>query len=508
MPKHDIWLYAETEPNTYTVLFDGNWWMWSMSGMDMTYDVEVNLLANNFTRNWYIFWWWSTNKTWIVEYSDQQLVKNLTAENSGEVILYAQRMESEVPYTIEYYMENVAWTWYDLVETGAEQGVAGPTVVITWKIYTWFTLQTGAEVNITSGWIVPYYYDRNTYNLSVKDRDNVVVSEQLKYEQSIVLPPDPDWTWNTFLWWFEWEDQYTYTSTMPAKDLVIISKWIYGPHSVTFDTDWWTDIPVFTDDYWKPIPRPENPTKTWYEFVRWEPELPDTISWDDIVIKAIWKEVSEDKWWWSGWWWRSGWGSSGPGESTGDSWGDSTGEGEHGSAIDPIDGERPTTEVLIAYMWARNKWIIDTSRKDSDPDGYIPRWDMAELVVKFTEKVLGREIPSEIPSKCSWWDVSRERKSLQTKIYAEKACALWVMWIRMQNFMPNKILDRAEFGTILSRLLWWDKYDVVDATKTNLYYTRHLNALNKEWIMKQIENPENRKELRKRAWLMLMRVKF
>jgi hypothetical protein len=57
MPKHDIWLYAETEPNTYTVLFDGNWWMWSMSGMDMTYDVEVNLLANNFTRNWYIFWW-------------------------------------------------------------------------------------------------------------------------------------------------------------------------------------------------------------------------------------------------------------------------------------------------------------------------------------------------------------------------------------------------------------------------------------------------------------------
>jgi hypothetical protein len=100
-----------------------------------------------------------------------------------------------------------------------------------------------------------------------------------------------------------------------------------------------------------------------------------------------------------------------------------------------------------------------------------------------------------------------EWKSPETKLYAQKACALWVMWIRMQNFLPNKILDRAEFWTILSRLLWWDKYDVVDATATKLYYTRHLWALNREWIMTQIDNPEDRWELRKWAWLMLMRVK-
>ena len=93
------------------------------------------------------------------------------------------------------------------------------------------------------------------------------------------------------------------------------------------------------------------------------------------------------------------------------------------------------------------------------------------------------------------------------KVYAEKSCALWVMWIRMVDFMPNKILDRAEFWTILSRLLWWDKYDVIDATRTNPYYAKHLAALNREWIMKKIENPKDRKELRKWAWIMLMRVK-
>jgi hypothetical protein len=101
-----------------------------------------------------------------------------------------------------------------------------------------------------------------------------------------------------------------------------------------------------------------------------------------------------------------------------------------------------------------------------------------------------------------------EWKSPETKLYAQKACALWVMWIRMRNFMPNKILDRAEFGTILSRLLRWDRYDVVDATKTKLYYTRHLNALSERKIMTQIDNPEEKKELRKWAWLMLMRSRI
>lgn len=73
--------------------------------------------------------------------------------------------------------------------------------------------------------------------------------------------------------------------------------------------------------------------------------------------------------------------------------------------------------------------------------------------------------------------------------------------------MPNKYIDRAEFWTILSRLLWWNKYDVVNATKTNAYYTKHLQALNLAGIMKQVDNPVSRMELRKWAWLMMMRVK-
>jgi hypothetical protein len=37
------------------------------------------------------------------------------------------------------------------------------------------------------------------------------------------------------------------------------------------------------------------------------------------------------------------------------------------------------------------------------------------------------------------------------------------------------------------------------------YYAAHLNRLNAEGIMKKIDNPEEQIEIRKWAWLMLMR---
>lgn len=496
MPNYSLYFYVLSEPNSYTVHFDGNGGVWSMDGMNMIFDKTwVSLPLNEFTKDWYSFMWWSRSESWDVEFLDGAEVKNLTYVESGEVVLYAQRWWSQVPYVIEYYQENVDWTWYDLVGIGSGYGPAGPHIITTGQTYTWFTLQTWAEVSIVSGWVVPYYYTRNTYNLTIKDRNKVLINSWIKYWADIPLPSDPEWTWNTFDGW----DKLPADGKMPANDLVITSTWSYGEHTITFDTNWWTEIDPITKNYGEKIDRPENPTKDWYEFVWWEPDIPDTMPYDDIVIKAIWKEINEGKWkWWSGRW-GNWWNSDEP------SWG-----GEHWSPETQNQPRRwmEDLDTFFAYMWAHDMWIIDTSWEDSDPDGYVTRWAMAEMVVKFTEKVLEREIPTTIPAECAWWDLETEWKSYETKLYAQKACALWVMWIRMKNFMPNKILDRAEFGTILSRLLWWDKYDIVDATKKKPYYTKHLNALNEKKIMTQIENPEAKKELRKWAWLMLMRSRI
>ena len=498
MPNHALYLYAIIEKNTYIISFDGNGWVWSMSIMNMVYDEKENLLPNIFTKNWYTFRWWSTSKTWPVEYFDQAEVKNLTIENWGEVILYAQWDEDWTSYTVEYLLENLAWTWYDLVDTGSMYGAVWTGIIMTWKIYTWFTLQTWVEVSITSGWIVQYRYTRNTYNLTVKDRDKVLINTWIKYWADILLPVDnPTWTWNVFSWW----DNLPADGKMPANNLIITSSWNYGVHTITFNTNWWTEVPPITGNYGDDVQTPLVPTREWYEFVWWSPDLPDEIPNDDIVVTAIWREIKpEDKWkWWSGWWRKDST------EDTDTSWDD-----QHWSAKDQNQPWRwmVDLDVFFAYMWAHDMWIIETSWEESDPDGYVTRWAMAEMVVKFSENILDRETPEIIPAKCAWWDADSEWKTPERKVYAEKACALWVMWIRMKDFMPNKILDRAEFGTILSRLLWWDKYDVVDATKSKPYYTKHLAALSENKIMTQIEDPESKKELRKWAWLMLMRSRI
>lgn len=492
MPNNPLHLYAILAPNTYTIHFDGNEsTSWSMAVMNMTYGQSAYLLLNNFTKDWYTFKWWSRTITWEVEFLDQQEVENLSIVDWWNVILYAQR-QGAVPYTVEYYLENLDGA-YDRVWSDVMYWIEGSQVPPTSVAYTWFTLQTGAEDSVTSGWIVQYRYTRNTYNLTVKDRDKVLINTWVKYWADIVLPVDnPTWTWNVFSWW----DNLPADGKMPANNIVITSSWNYGVHTITFNTNWWTEVPPITGNYGDEVQAPIIPTREWYEFVWWSPDLPEVMPYDDVVVIAIWREITKDKSSWPSWRWRSEWSSN-----------ESEWKNQHGAAIDQVS-TRPNTEVLVAYMWAHSRWIIDVSRANSDPDGYIPRWDMAEMVVRFTENVLERKIPTVIPAKCHWWDAEREWKSPETKIYAEKACALWVMWIRMEDFMPNKLVDRAEFWTILSRLLRWDKYDVVDATLTNPYYAKHLAALNREWIMNQIDNPKGRNELRKWARLMLMRVKF
>ena len=81
------------------------------------------------------------------------------------------------------------------------------------------------------------------------------------------------------------------------------------------------------------------------------------------------------------------------------------------------------------------------------------------------------------------------------------------MWINMENneFLPNNIVTRAEFWTVMSRVLWWDKYDITD-TNHRSYFEDHLQALKKDNILTQIANPETRWEIRKWVWLVFRRI--
>lgn len=79
-------------PNKYTVTFDGNGSTDGAMGVQtMTYDTSASdaLSENKYTRTGYNFAGWSTTKGETSEYPDKVSVKNLTAENNGNVTLYA-----------------------------------------------------------------------------------------------------------------------------------------------------------------------------------------------------------------------------------------------------------------------------------------------------------------------------------------------------------------------------------------------------------------------------------
>lgn len=89
--------------------------------------------------------------------------------------------------------------------------------------------------------------------------------------------------------------------------------------------------------------------------------------------------------------------------------------------------------------------------------------------------------------------------------YIQLAYQLQIMGINadgtpIQAFEPHKLVSRAEFATVLSRVIWGNKHNISGDDR----YSAHLQALKKYEIITS-DVPANRWELRGRALLMLHR---
>ena len=457
------------ERTWYTLTYNSNWWT-PVDATTITYGA-LNDKSPRPLRTWYTFVEW----TW-----DERMPLNWT------VLTAIWKANTDTRYVVKHMIEQLDGT-YVLESTDELSWTTDTSVTPSVNTYEGFTAPSTQTINIDpdGNAEVVYYYTRNSYTLVIKDRDETLVNTSIKYWDVIALPEDPIWTWHSFMWW----NNVPSDGLMPAHEVEITARWDVNQYTITFDTDWWSEIDPITADYGTPLVPPTIPTKDRYHFIWWDPEFPETMPAYDMVIKVIWERNGRS--WWG---WRSEW----------------TPAWEHWSADEePVDNvpDWVDPEVFDAYKWAHQHGITTMDTLElADPDGYVVRWHLAKMVVNFAVNVLWREVPA-IPSECHWNDKSSAWESKEIKMYAEQSCALWVMWIYMEEFLPNKIVDRWEFGTVLSRLLWWDKYNVTD-TNNMRYYEKHLRALKSEEIMTQIDNPLSRKELRKRVWVMLRRVEL
>ena len=153
-------------------------------------------------------------------------------------------------------------------------------------------------------------------------------------------------------------------------------------------------------------------------------------------------------------------------------------------------------EMIAAYNWSYSKWITTMETiKQANTDKEITRAELAKMISNYAISI-GKTAESN--DKCIFIDTSEELDHKYDD-WIKLSCQFWLMWQWTNKFRPNDSVTRAEFWTVLSRMLfntenWTDKY-----------YSTHLAKLKSEWIISN-DNPDL-KELRWYVMLMLMRSK-
>ena len=246
-----------------------------------------------------------------------------------------------------------------------------------------------------------------------------------------------------------------------------------------------------------------------YTFSKWTPDF-SIVTWNMIYI-AEFIRTNVNIWWRSGRWWLKK--DSCPNGDYSDSYYDWKCETVLSSWANVNKPEEFSQEFLDVYNWAYKNWIttMDTIKK-ARLDWVIIRSELAKMMSQFAINVMWAK-PNIWKEWCDKFnDIANETDEL--KWYIKTACELWLMWLHADgktvkdNFDPNDYVTRAEFGTVLSRFLYWDENNLhtQEFQGKAKWYSKHLSALKLNWIMTQIDEKRiTSKELRWYVMIMLMR---
>ena len=162
-----------------------------------------------------------------------------------------------------------------------------------------------------------------------------------------------------------------------------------------------------------------------------------------------------------------------------------------------------TSEQNDAYLWACQH-NITTMRtiQEARLDQPLTRAELAKIMSVYAMKEYHLK-PLKVGA-VNYKDVNADLGDLAD--YIQLAYQLQIMGINhdgtpIQSFEPHKLVSRAEFATVLSRVIWGSKHNISGDDR----YSAHLQALKKYRVITS-DVPANWWELRGRALLMLHRT--
>lgn len=278
---------AKWEPITYTIDFDTNGGLPTLSSIDYTIESD-SFTLQEITKVGYTFDGWYNGETKVTEittgtYGNMTLVAKWTADLytiSYDLADGVNNPENPTSYTIESGLitlkdpTRVGYTfvgWYN-----------GEQLVTT------IDSNTLENIYLTAKWTV------NSYKLTF-DVDGNLTEKNFKYGESITAIENPTKVGHTFVGWSE-----ELPETMPANDITVEAKWAINSYDITYDLAGGVNNSENPTAYTieSGLITLKNPTREGYTFLGWYNgeqlvTIIDSNTLENITLTAKWKITTD-----------------------------------------------------------------------------------------------------------------------------------------------------------------------------------------------------------------------
>ncbi|MGH1647622.1 BspA family leucine-rich repeat surface protein [Enterococcus gilvus] len=280
-----IRLTAAWRLNKYSIQFDKNGGTGTMQGQTLTYDEEKTLLPNAFNRTGYTFAGWNTQADGQGEhtYTDQQAVKNLSAEDGETVTLYAQwrahtykidfdpntgegtQASQALHYDQEAKLAENRFTkkGYTFSGWNTQKDGNGKAYTNTETVKN-LTAVNDAKITLFAQWTMDTYtitFDSNGGE-TVSDKKYTVETETFKL-------PEQKRKGNIFHGWYDGETKIETIEKGTTGNKALVAKWEAIEYKVTYDSAGGSDVAAQHYTIEKGIADLTTPTKKGYTFQGW-----------------------------------------------------------------------------------------------------------------------------------------------------------------------------------------------------------------------------------------------
>ena len=278
---------AKWEPITYTIDFDTNGGLPTLSSIDYTIESD-SFTLQEITKAGYTFDGWYNGETKVTEittgtYGNMTLVAKWTADLytiSYDLADGVNSPENPTSYTIESGLitlkdpTRVGYTfvgWYN-----------GEQLVTT------IDSNTLENISLTAKWTV------NSYKLTF-DVDGNLTEKNFKYGESVTAIENPTKVGHTFVGWSE-----ELPETMPANDITVEAKWAINSYDITYDLAGGVNNSENPTSYTieSGLITLKNPTREGYTFLGWYNgeqlvTIIDSNTLENITLTAKWKITTD-----------------------------------------------------------------------------------------------------------------------------------------------------------------------------------------------------------------------